>query len=238
MEGFSTRVYRKETAILQPIHYTSLHHPAQKWGGLTSATLRARKLSSQEKDLWTELRFIRDTFVDRGYPIHRIHQTMLKALHKPLWTTNSQHKESTCKLGTLAIRKSAPYIPEITIANQKNWERTLMENEIQAKVQFSFKPDTNLLHYFAPRYQEERDQKHVLLQTGVVYGVACVECQDNLKIHYIGETSRTLRERIYSHFYDKHNKSALRSHTENKPGSHHLPLQHSGQRTVGGGEED
>ena len=72
----------------------------------------------------------------------------------------------------------------------------------------------------APKPKSE----NILQKSGVVYGVIRNNCisetpnnnnNNNKKMyHYIGETSRTLKNRINSHMYDKKNYSAIRNHKE------------------------
>ena len=76
-------------AILKPIHYQSNHPINQKLGTLTSAVLKARKLTTEQVDLWSELNFVRRAYLEQGYPIDKIHSTIFKALQKELWPFNN-----------------------------------------------------------------------------------------------------------------------------------------------------
>jgi len=213
---FTTKIYRKQTAIFKPLHIQSLHHPLHKWSTLTSAVIRARKLTTLEKDLWTELRFIKEAFASQGYPELRIYQTITKALKKDIY--NSTNKPNPILKDNIII-KSAPYIPQVSTVNTKIWNRTLKQNLIQRQVICTYKPHSNLFKLLSnPKQSNSNNQPDILKQSGVVYGVSCTKCPDPEKIHYVGETSRTLKERSYSHKYDKANKSALRDHTNTHPG--------------------
>lgn len=226
---FTTNIYRKPMAICRPIHFSSIHHPAQKWGTLTSATLRARKLISLEEHLWTELKFLRSAYLDQGYPLHLIHKTMFKSLKKELWLLKDLRQDSNNKL---VIRKMAPYIPSISKFNNKNWNSKLKENELDVVVQCSYQPDRNLLSRLNTNQSSNCLQEDIMNQSGLVYGVKCLDCQDKEQIKYVGETSRKLKDRIYSHFHDRSNPSALRNHREEEPYHSNLQYQILGKELV------
>lgn len=212
---FKTSIYRKPMAVMKPLHYESAHHPAQKWGTLTSAVLKARKLCSEQEDLWTELSFLRKAFLHQGYPLLRLHQTINKALQKSLWKGLQPAQTPVKKPHVVTNYKSIPYIPSLTKEICKEWKK--LELGFKDSPQFlkwGFKSDTNILSMLSYR----AESTDILNRSGVVYGVSCEECDGASTIRYVGETSRTLRERLYSHKHDKANKSALRNHTETHPG--------------------
>lgn len=212
---FCTNIYRKPMAVCRPINFASKHHPSQKWGTLTSGVLRARRLISNQEHLWTELKFLRENFVNQGYPLHIVHKTMLKAMKKDLWP---EHSRTTLnEENSKVIYKSAPFVPVVTKQNNKLWNQLVKDMGVDKKIRFSYKPDADVLKRLSNVKMVEIKQEEIKKQSGLVYAVSCNQCEDSKKVRYIGETTRPLKERIYSHMYDRSNPSALRKHKEEEP---------------------
>lgn len=216
--GFVSGIFRKPMSLCKPIHFSSLHHPAQKWGSLTSAVLRARKLTNDPNKLWTEIKFIQKSFIDQGYPTYRTNQGIFKALNKTLWKSDQTNQSNPNPEDLKILHIGTPFIPFVSQKNTKVWNSTLQANNIKVRIQCGYQPDTNLKSLFSSyNHYQKMDQTTTLNRSGVIYGVKCVACDGGNKIGYIGETSRVLRDRINSHFGDRGNPSALRAHLENNP---------------------
>lgn len=160
-----------------------------------------------EKDcLWSELNLIRRAFVTQGYPIDLIHRTMFNSMNKTLWP----YSEDSAIAKQPKVRKtfvSVPFIPQKTKMFQSLWKKSLEQMGIKTQIGFTFKPDKNLASILS--YKPNSD---FLKTSGVVYGVKCQQCDNPQKIKYIGETSRTLKDRINSHLYAHDTPSSIRDH--------------------------
>jgi len=213
--GFKTTIHRKPTAVIKPLHFTSAHHPKQKWGTLTSAILRARKLITEEEDLWKEIKFVQSTYINQAYPPHLILRTIQKALKKDLWSTNNQNNKVTLKE---TVYSTIPYIHNISTKISQNWNSTLRNFGFSSKVCCSYKPNQNIYSTIKNlKRNEENGQQQILNQQSVVYGVSCAECDEGKSIKYVGETSRRLRDRVNSHMAISVNPSAIRCHKHAPP---------------------
>ena len=77
---FKTKIFHKHMAVIKPIHKTSFHPLNQKLGALTGAVLRARKLTTEEDDLWTELQLLSKAYFNQGYNQEIVYRTIYTTL--------------------------------------------------------------------------------------------------------------------------------------------------------------
>ena len=203
---FSYKVFRKPIAVYHPIHYSSQHHMSQKLAQISSSVFRIRRLTTYTGDIWQELKWLTNAFIRQGYPKHKVLQVIFSSLSKPL---EINKKQSLKKKG---IFQPFTYFPNYTETQVKFWKDTFQDVDPELKLYTSYKSNSNLGKMFINLNQVTNTQKEIMKMSGIVYGIKCLECNSQDKYQYIGETSRTLKERSNSHIYDRQNSSAVRDH--------------------------
>ena len=171
-QQFHFSVFRKPTHTDSYINYKSNHHPATKIATILCLRKRAEDIC-QGEDLKKELNHIEDTFIANGYPRGLVKRT----LHKR--KGNRQPEEETDEQERILC---LPYIKGIS--------ETLHRTCRPLKVRIVHKAPTTLRSLLT-RVKPPTPKDQV---TGVIYQIPC-ECGDN----YIGETSKTLNERLKEH---------------------------------------
>ena len=133
---------------------------------------------------------------------------MFKPHTKKLFTDPSQPNIPTNRVN---IFHTLPY-NSLTSPSTKQWHNIIRQSNTNLKVHLTFKPAPNIYS------QLQKINTHYSTPTpiGIVYGMTCPQCQknDNKPYHYIGETSSTLQKRIYNHYKDLANTSAIRDHMQ------------------------
>jgi len=178
---------------------------------ITSTVLRIRKLSSLNRDIWMDLRWTLNAFIRQAYPKHIVLQTMFKALAKPIYLATSQVN----KVSKNTLTHAFTYFPNITDPQIKVWRKSISQVNPDMNLLLTYKCCNNLGNFLSNTKPQKPSDVDAMNTAGVVYGVTCNECTDQQKFHYIGETSRPLKLRLNSHYYDKTNQSSISEHLQN-----------------------
>ena len=170
----TTSVYRKPTHTDQYLAYDSHHPQSVKCGIVKCLYDRAKRLVTKPSVISAEEKHLSSVLVSNGYPSSFV-QKISKA-------RTALKKESVAELKSTAV---LPYVQGVSGPLRRCLEQQGIRNV--------FKSETTLRsHLVRPKDTLDPDK-----QDGVVYRIPC-ECR---KV-YIGETGRSMHERIKEHDRD------------------------------------
>ena len=184
--NLTTSVYRKPTSTDGYLNYQSNHHPAIKLGTITCLRKRAHNICSQE-NLQEELQHLQSVFEKNGYP-----RTIIQRVLRKQKSTEADPSNEDKKILSL------PYIRGLS----ENLQRTCRPLGITVVHKSNSTLRCILMKVKTPI---SRDQAK-----GVIYRIPC-ECGQE----YIGETSKSIHERIA-----EHRRSVRRGDTNNSIAVH------------------
>ena len=168
--SLSTSVYRKPSHTDQYLAYVS-HHPQSVKRGIVKCLYdRAKRLVIKPSVISAEKKHLSSVLVSNGYP--SFVQKISKARTAPM-------KEPVAKFKSTAV---LPYVQEVSEPLRRCLE--------QQGIRTVFKSETTLRSHLV----RPKDTVDPIKQDGVVYRIPC-ECG---KV-YIGETGRSMHERIKEH---------------------------------------
>ena len=164
-------IYRKATHTDQYLDFSSNHHIKQKIGILSTFEHRIQELITEEEDKEKER--------------HHVKKALRRVGH-PKWSLNRKKKvrekeEKVERRGKVII----PYTKGLS----ERLGRIYKRYDIEA----IHKPTTKIKNILCNKM---KDKIEPLDKTGAVYHNTCKKHQES---HYVGETGRVLRERMYEH---------------------------------------
>ena len=185
----TTSVYRKPTHTDQYLAYDS-HHPQSVKRGIVKCLYdRAKRLVTKPSVIAGEKKHLSSVLVSNGYPSSFV-QKITKARTTP-------RREPVAEFKSTAV---LPYVQGVSESLRRCLE--------QQGIRTVFKSDTTLRSHLV----RPKDTVNPAKQDGVVYRIPC-ECG---KV-YIGETGRSMQERIKEHDRDirlaRTQTSAVSEHT-------------------------
>ncbi|BHF84624.1 hypothetical protein SprV_0902777500 [Sparganum proliferum] len=166
-----TTVYRKATNTTQLLSFHSNHPVAHKRSCVKTLFKRIQTHCSKPEDRAREARYLRDQFVQNGYPRAFISRC-LRGRHQRTRTSTPP-----------TIWHSLPYIKGVSEAT----ERIAAE----LGVGIAHRPKATMRN----RVMKIKDRLKPEEQSGVVYRIPCQNCPCN----YTGQTGRMLGSRIHEH---------------------------------------
>ena len=184
---FSTTVYRKPTHTDQYLHWDSNHHITAKQSVYNTLAHRAKIVSSTQDKLDRELQHIRTALQHCQFPAWALNQWQHKFTH-PNTTTTTNNNNNPPDNNKKNITIVVPYMP----TTGEKFRKLCKKKGIQVH----FK-GTNTLRT-ALGNPKDKDSKNN--QTGIIYHYQCP--QINCPSAYIGESGRSLGERVKEHFKD------------------------------------
>ena len=184
---FSTTVYRKPTHTDQYLHRDSNHHITAKQSVFNTLAHRAKIVSSTRDKMDRELQHIKTTLQHCQFPSWALNQWQHRFTHP------NHHNTTTT---TTSNNSSADNKNNITIVvpYMSNTGEKFKKLCIKKGIQVHFK-GTNTLRT-ALGNPKDKDPKNN--QTGIIYHYQCP--QINCPNAYIGESGRSLGERVKEHF--------------------------------------
>ena len=185
---FSTTVYRKPTHTDQYLHWDSNHHITAKQSVYNTLAHRAKIVSSTQDKMDRELQHIRTALQHCQFQEWALNQWQHKFTHpnKPNTTTTNNNNNNSPANNKKNITSAVPYMPNTGEKFRKLCKKT--------GIQVHFK-GTNTLRL---ALQNPKDKDPKTNQTGIIYHYQC--CQINCPSAYIGESGRSLGERVKEHF--------------------------------------
>ena len=186
---FSTSVYRKPTHTDQYLHWDSNHHITAKQSVFNTLAHRTKVISSSQDKLQKELQHIKSALQQCQFPNWALNQWYHKFINPNQPNNNNNtnnnnqqdNNSNKCNI-TIVI----PYMPGTGEKFKK-----LCKNK---GIQIHFK-DTNTLRTLVGN-PKDKDSKNS--QTGIIYHYKCPHI--NCPSAYIGESGRSLGERVKEHF--------------------------------------
>ena len=183
---FSTTVYRKPTHMDQYLHWDSNHHITAKQSVYNTLAHRAKIVSSTQDKMDRELQHIRTGLQHNQFPDWAPNQWQYKFTNpnQPTTTTNNNNNPTTNNKNNITI--VVPYMPN----TGEKFRKLCKKKGIQ--VHFN---GTNTLRTALGNPKDKNPQNN---QTGIIYHYQCP--QINCPSAYIGESGRSLGERVKEHF--------------------------------------
>ena len=184
---FSTTVYRKPTHTDQYLHWDSNHHITAKQSVFNTLAHRAKIVSSTQDKMDRELQHIKTALQHCQFPSWALNQWQHKFTHPNQHnTTTNNNNNSSADNNKNNITIVVPYMPN----TGEKFKKLCKKKGIQVH----FK-GTNTLRT-ALGNPKDKDPKNN--QTGIIYHYQCP--QINCPSAYIGESGRSLGERVKEHF--------------------------------------
>ena len=235
---FTFKFHKKDYAVINPINWKSLHPPKMKMGIFKGYTHRILNATSIKSDIIKTITFLIFCFHLRGYPIHMLLDSTYRAINNKgktycEWLLNDLDTTNinldSCPRDTKTPHNSDPqdsqlliyapmnYVPFFSDVITKKWKNALKPQS--TKIIFSQRPMKNTLTTILSRSNNRDSDK------GLIYGAICKQCPPKstpihpnthtTKFDYIGETGRTLQNRIKEHESNsRDNNSAIRNHID------------------------
>ena len=174
-----TKVYRKPTHTDRYIHFSSHHHPRVINGTVLCLKNRANNICTKDKT--KEFEHLEKVFRQNGYPKKMI-QRALNRTPKPSHSeTIDEDQEDTDAKKKIFL----PYVKGVSERIEKVCR--------QLNIHTVFKSNGTLRQSL----MRVKNRRPVEARRGVVYEVPCRDCN----CRYIGETGRSLQERLKEHRY-------------------------------------
>ena len=180
---FSTTVYRKPTHTDQYLHWDSNHHITVKQSVYNTLAHRAKIVSSTQDKMDRELQQIRTALQQCQFPDWALNQWQHKFTNPNQPTTNNNNPPASNKKNITIV---VQYMP--------NTGEKLQKLPKKKGIQVHFKGTNTLITVFGN--PKDKDPKNN--QTGIIYHYQCP--QINGPSAYIGESGRSLGERVKEHF--------------------------------------
>jgi hypothetical protein len=183
-----TKVYRKKTHTQRYINWESNHSKNCKLGVIKGLIHRAHQLCDREEDLIEEINLIKDVFISNGYPPSLVERTV-----KDSWETELK-KSILAEMDIPDEKKNKGFYDIIQAPYIKGFTESLQGDLKSVNVGFVMKKSATIRSIVC-RLKPKTDKME---QKDVVYSVECATC----KKQYIGETGKTLKERLKRHQQD------------------------------------
>ena len=186
---FNTSVYRKPTHTDQYLHWDSNHHITAKQSVFNTLVHRAKTVSSTQENMDKELTHIKTALHHCQFPSSALNHWEHKFNHPqqaPASNTNNNTSSNPNNSSNHKTTIVVPYIPKTA----EKFKRLCKSRGIQVH----FK-GTNTLRT-ALGNPKDKDPK--ANQSGVIYQYQCPHI--NCSSSYIGESGRSLGERVKEHF--------------------------------------
>jgi hypothetical protein len=187
-QNLITKVYRKKTHTQRYINWESNHSKNCKLGVIKGLIHRAHQLCDRGEDLIEELNLIKDVFISNGYPPSLVEKTM-----KDSWEIEMK-KSIVAEIDIQVDEKNKGYYDIIQAPYVKGFSEKLQGDLKKINVGLVMKKSTTI-RSLACRLKAKAERME---QKDVVYSVKCTTCEKQ----YIGETGKTLQERLKRHQQD------------------------------------
>ena len=185
----STTVYRKPFHTDQYLHWDSNHHITAKQSVFNTLAHRAKTVSSTQDSLDKEMDHIKSALKHCQFPswaLNQWHHKFIQSQHPSNNTTNPPTNNSTTDKSKTKATIVVPYIPKAS----NKFKKVCKSKGIQVHFKGSNTLGTALGN------PKDKDPKSN--QTGIIYHYQCPHI--NCTSTYIGESGRTLGDRIKEHF--------------------------------------
>ena len=184
---FSTTVYRKPTHTDQYLHWDSNHHITAKQSVFNTLAHWAKIISSTKDKMDRELQHIKTAQQHCQFPSWALNQWEHKFTHPNQHnTTTTNNNNSSADNNKNNVTIVVPYMPNTGEKFKKSCKKK--------GIQVHFKGTNTLRTALGnPKHKDPKNN-----QTGIIYHYQCP--QINCPSTYIGESGRSLGERVKEHF--------------------------------------
>ena len=200
---FSTSVYRKPTHTDQYLHWDSNHHITAKQSVINTLACRAKVVSSSQDKLDKELQHIKTALQQCQFPNCALNQWhhRFSNPNQPNTSNNNNQQDNNSNKRNITI--VVPYMP----GTGEKFKKLCKSKGIQVH----FK-GTNTLRTLLSNPKDKDPQNS---QTDIIYHYKCP--QINCPSAYIGESGRSLAERVKEHL-----KAPSPIHLHSTTTGHHM----------------
>ena len=188
----STSVYRKPTHTDQYLHWDSNHHITAKQSVYNTLAHRAKTVSSTQDLLDKELLHIKKALHHCQFPNWALNQWEHR-FKQPNQDSNVNHNNTNNSTGNNNQDSNNKYKATIVVPYIPNTADRFKRLCKRRNIQVHFK-GTNTLK---TSLVNPKDKDHKTKQTGVIYHYQCPHT--NCSSSYIGESGRSLGERVKEH---------------------------------------
>ena len=179
--NFITSVFRKKTHTDRYLNYNSHHHPGVLAGVVKCLRLKAANIWDHECEQ-AEVSHLKQIFQANGYPSDCIEPILNKRYGQHHVTSDQTGQVDDEREHVLCL----PYVRGVSERIDR-----VCKSLTTVKIKVVFKPIRILRHILTNVKNNLPSEK----KKGVVYTVPCIDCGKK----YVGETGRTLQERIEEH---------------------------------------
>ena len=179
-QNIQTTVYYKSTHTGQYLNYHSHHPVIHKQSVVDTLVSRASNICSTKKDKSKEINHLKEMLQTNSYPSAFIKKRITKTETKSAADNPPQEAATQNTFKTTAV---LPYTRNIS----EELSRCLRKYNVRTVHKTS-----NTLKQKLTRVKDQASTKE---KTGIIYSIPCKDCNEQ----YIGQTRRTLPERIYQH---------------------------------------
>ena len=188
--GVESTVHRKPTDTNVVLHYNTVAPLTWKRGLIKCLLHRAKVVCSSKANLDEEVLKLREIFVENGYPpkfFDKIKQKLVRATTTEGPSSNNESSTRDENERT-ALYFKIPFVGKTSVDYGRKIKSLLQPNDPEIKIVYE---TTKIQHSF-----QLKDPIPKPLLTGVVYQFTC---RGDPNITYIGQTTRTLKERVDEH---------------------------------------
>jgi hypothetical protein len=190
--SFETTVYRKSTYTGLMINWFSFVPLQHKKASIVNMIQRAISICSNYKFLASEFDHIRKVGMANAYSLPFIEQHIAIGLSKYLKQQQQVKKEKPQVLGCSKeqIYFELPYLGNTTDILKDNLKRIIKKYKPSLDARFYVKSPATIHTLF-----KIKDPINKLMQSDIVYGIKCQDCQQT----YVGKTERQMITRLLEH---------------------------------------
>ncbi|UYV78356.1 hypothetical protein LAZ67_16001063 [Cordylochernes scorpioides] len=196
--NITTSIYKKPTHTGTYWNFSSQHHFSQKVGLVKALIYRAFTLINDTTKRNIEINNIKKELINEDFPI--------KLINRIIEDMNQKYENNTLIQNLKCKNKEAKFI-SLPFINQKFARNFTNIFKKYGKMNIAWKPCNPISQYL-----NQHKNTQLTERAGLIYEVKCEKCDQS----YVGQTSRTLKERMENHKYalkwDRIQNSALVEH--------------------------
>ena len=180
----NSTVYRKPSNTNVVLHYNAVAPSIWKRGLIKCLLHRAKVVCSNKVNLEEEVAKLRGIFIKNGYPA-KFFDSIKQQTMRPTTSANNEGSQEK-KDEQIPLYLKIPYVGKVSVDYGRKIKSLLQANQVKVVYE-----TTKVQHSF-----QLKDPIPKPLLTRVVYQFTC---RGDPNIKYIGQTMRTLKERVNEH---------------------------------------
>ena len=184
----SITVYRKPTHTDQYLQWDSHHHLTAKYSVINTLTHRAKIVSNKPDLLQKEMEHLRKALTHCKYPKCTLDMVKKRLMKPPSEVSNAADSQGTA--GTQLTTNEVKYMGHIVIPYTQGLCKSIKKICSRYGIQTHFKGKSTIKNLLV----SPKDKDPMANKIWAIYWFQCGDCKCNNE--YIGDTSRTFRERF------------------------------------------